>query len=222
MKLVKEGRNTQWKTITKLHQAEYSQFNLPTSLARIPNILFDIMAYLQPEMKRLSIILTMLMLGWTSYAQEANPKDVDSIDNIIAALYDVISGPAGEKRDWDRMRSLFIPEGRLMPTGKNQQTGKTGYRVWTVDEYITTAGGNLEKSGFFEQEIARTQEQYGTLVHLFSTYESRRNADDPDPFVRGINSIQLMHDGSRWWIVSVFWLGETPDNQIPKAYLPKN
>src|SRR5688572_18845337 len=36
----------------------------------------------------------------------ANPADVASIDAIVAALYDVISGPAGKKRDWDRMRSL--------------------------------------------------------------------------------------------------------------------
>jgi hypothetical protein len=155
-------------------------------------------------------------------AQEAEPEDVASVDAIIAALYDVISGPAGEKRDWDRMRSLFIPEGRLMPTGKNQQTGKTGYRIWTVDEYIATAGAGLEKGGFFEQEISRKQEGFGTLVHLFSTYESRRKADDAKPFARGINSIQLMHDGDRWWIVSVFWLGETPGNKIPEAYLPDN
>lgn len=157
-----------------------------------------------------------------STAQEAKPEDVKSIDTIIAALYDVISGPAGEKRDWDRMRSLFIPEGRLMPTGKNQQTGKTGYRVMSVDDYVKSSGAWLEQNGFFETEIHREQEQYGSLVHLFSTYESRRKADDPDPFVRGINSIQLMSDGERWWIVSVFWLGETPDNKIPSAYLPKN
>ena len=146
--------------------------------------------------------------------------DVESVDAIIAALYDVISGPAGAKRDWDRMRSLFIPEGRLVPTFKNQQ-GQVGYRWWSVNDYINTAGSNLEKNGFFEIEISRKQETYGTIVHLFSTYESRRNEDDPEPFARGINSIQLMNDGSRWWIVSVFWLGETDDNPIPKTYLKK-
>lgn len=150
----------------------------------------------------------------------AKTEDVASVDAVIAALYDVISGPAGEKRDWDRMRSLFIPEGRLVPTFKNPE-GQVGYRWWSVDDYINTAGAGLEKNGFFEVEISRKQETYGTLVHLFSTYESRRNLDDEEPFARGINSIQLMYDGSRWWIVSVFWLGETEDNSIPGKYLKK-
>lgn len=173
-------------------------------------------------MKSFALLLLLCLAATSINAQTAKTEDVESVDAIIAALYDVISGPAGEKRDWDRMRSLFIPEGRLMPTGKNQQTGKTGYRIWTVDEYVNTAGAGLEKGGFFEVEISRKQEQYGTLVHLFSTYESRRKADDAKPFARGINSIQVMHDGERWWIVSVFWLGEAPDNKIPVAYLPKN
>ena len=151
-------------------------------------------------------------------AQEAKPEDVSSVDNIIAALYDVISGPAGEKRDWDRMKSLFIPEGRLIPTFK-QPDGKVGYRWWSVQEYIDLAGAGLEQNGFFEVEIARKQENYGTVVHLFSTYESRRNADDEEPFARGINSIQLMYDSDRWWIVNVFWRGESDDNPIPAQYL---
>lgn len=173
-------------------------------------------------MRRLITCFVVLISLNITYGQKPKPTDVESVDSIIEALYDVISGPAGEKRDWDRMRSLFIPDGRLMPTGKNQQTGKTGYRVWTVDEYISTAGAGLESGGFFEIEISRKQETYGTLVHLFSTYESRRKADDAKPFARGINSIQLMNDGERWWIVSVFWLGEAPGNTIPGAYLPDN
>ena len=177
-------------------------------------------------MNRLLTFSLLMMLSFTALAQnqgdwpEAKSADVASVDAIIAALYDVISGPAGEKRDWDRMKSLFIPEGRLVPTFKNPE-GKTGYRWWSLQDYIDRAGAGLEKNGFFEVEISRKQETYGTLVHLFSTYESRRNADDKDPFARGLNSIQLMNDGGRWWIVSVFWLGETEDNQIPKKYLKK-
>lgn len=177
-------------------------------------------------MKRLLTFMFLLLLPYVVLSQDkadwpkANAEDVASVDAIIASLYDVISGPAGEKRDWDRMRSLFIPEGRLVPTFKNPE-GQVGYRWWSVDDYINTAGAGLEKNGFFEVEISRKQETYGTLVHLFSTYESRRNLDDEKPFARGINSIQLMNDGSRWWIVSVFWLGETDDNSIPKKYLKK-
>lgn len=172
-------------------------------------------------MKR-TILITAIFLFLTNltFAQEtpkADPKDVESMDAILAALYDVISGPAGEKRDWDRMRSLFIPEARLIPTGKSQD-GKVGYTVWSVEDYVTTAGPNLERGGFFEQEIHREVHTYGTVSQVFSTYAARRKKDDAEPFMRGINSIQLLDDGQRWWVVTIFWMTETPNDPVPKQY----
>jgi len=148
----------------------------------------------------------------------ANPADVVSVDSIIAAVYDVISGPAGKKRDWDRMRSLFVPGARLIPTGP-RQAGGYGSRVLTVDEYIERASGIFEKEGFFEREAARQMEQFGQIAHAFSTYESRHAPDDAKPFQRGINSIQLMNDGKRWWIVTIFWEGEDEKSPLPDKYL---
>lgn len=171
-------------------------------------------------MKRLFSFAIVFTCAVQLSAQEAKPEDVKSADAIIAALYDVISGPAGEKRDWDRMKSLFIPEGRLMPSGKGRQG--VGYRVWSVQDYIDQAGANLERDGFFEVEISRKMETYGTIAQAFSTYESRRKTDDKEPFARGINSIQLLNGGDRWWIVSVFWMGESQEFPLPSKYLSKN
>lgn len=151
---------------------------------------------------------------------EANPADVESVNALIAAVYDVISGPAGEKRDWDRFRSLFRPEAKLIPTGV-APSGEVGLRFWGVEEYITLAGARLEERGFFESEVHRVQEEYGNIVHLFSTYDSRWKEDDPEPFTRGINSFQLVNDGSRWWVVNIFWQGESPNASIPEKYLPQ-
>ena len=170
-------------------------------------------------MKKLILLTALIAFAFQLNAQTADPKDVESPDAILAALYDVISGPAGEKRDWDRMKSLFIPEGRLMPTSKNPQTGDVGYRTWSVQDYIDTAGASLEQGGFFEVEIARKSEQYGTIMHVFSTYESRRKEDDEKPFARGINSIQLLQGKDRWFIVSVFWMGENAEFPLPAKYL---
>lgn len=153
-------------------------------------------------------------------APAARPTDVSSMDAIIAALYDVISGPAGQKRDWDRFKSLFAPGARLMPTGKDS-TGKGRIGVWSPDEYVTRAGASLEASGFFESELGRSVERYGNVYHAFSAYDSKRTLADPKPFARGINSIQMFDDGSRWWIVSVLWESETPGNQIPGKYLKR-
>jgi hypothetical protein len=149
---------------------------------------------------------------------EAAPADVESIDAIVLAVYDVISGPAGEKRDWNRMRSLFIDGARLIPTGR-RQNGKSGHRVMSVDDYITGSGTWLEENGFFETEIGRKTDQFGNIAQVFTAYESRRAADDAEPFMRGINSFQLWNDGDRWWVVSIFWENESPGTTIPQKYL---
>jgi hypothetical protein len=148
----------------------------------------------------------------------ANPADVASVDAIMRAVYDAISGDSGQARNWDRFRSLFAPGARLIPVGPRQQGGY-GARVLSVEDYIRTAGPRLARQGFHEVEIARRQESYGPIVHLFSTYESRRSRLDAQPFARGINSFQLYHDGQRWWVVTIFWYGETPQTPIPARYL---
>ena len=151
-------------------------------------------------------------------APAANPADGGSIDAIIAALYDVISGPAGKKRDWDRMRSLFMPGARLIPTGP-RPGGGYGSRALTVEDYVTRGTPLFEKEGFFETELARRTESFGQIAHVFSTYEARHAPTDAKPFQRGINSIQLMNDGKRWWIVTIFWQGEDEKNPLPEKYL---
>ena len=168
------------------------------------------------------LLLAFGLSGYRATAQTAppaaRPADVKSMDAIIAAVYDVISGPAGQQRDWDRMRSLFAPGARLIPT-IYRPDGTPTLLTWTVDQYINVAGPRLEQAGFFEREVARTTERYGGIVQAFSTYESRHAADDPTPFQRGINSFQLFYDGTRWWIVTIYWEGERPGNPIPARYL---
>lgn len=147
-----------------------------------------------------------------------NPADVASIDAVVTALYDVISGPAGD-RDWNRLRSLFLPGARLIPTGA-RPNGDSGLEVMDVEAFIRNAGEYFARSGFYESEIARRTERFGNVAHAFSTYESRSNADDPEPFVRGINSIQLLEMDNRWWVVTIFWDNESEANPIPPEYLP--
>jgi hypothetical protein len=171
---------------------------------------------------RVAPLLASLALGASAIAaQDApapRPADVSSIDGIIAALYESISGPAGAPRDWPRLRSLVTPDARLMPTGRRPD-GTGVRRSWSVEEYITTVGPQLERGGFFEREIGHRTDRFGNIVQRFSSYESRRAANDPQPFARGINSIQLWHDGSRWWILTILWEAESPGVPIPAEYL---
>ena len=152
-------------------------------------------------------------------ARQADPADVGSLEAIMKAVYASISGDAGAPRDWDRFRSLFYKGARLIPSGKNPKTGVAGARVSTPDEYIAQAEPFFAKEGFYETEKARRVEIYGNIAHVFSTYESRHAASDKTPFMRGINSFQLLNDGKRWWVITIYWQGETPENPIPKKYL---
>jgi hypothetical protein len=153
---------------------------------------------------------------------EAKPSDVNSIDSITAALYDVISGPKGQARDWDRMRSLFLPDGRLIPSRTDRNTHRTDAVVLTLEGYIQRASPRMSAEGFFEHGIHNQVEQFGNIAHVWSTYESRHAKVDAKPFDRGINSIQLMKSGNRYYIIEIVWDSETPASPIPKQYLPNS
>jgi hypothetical protein len=152
---------------------------------------------------------------------KAKPEDVSSIDATLNAVYNVISGPKGQPRDWDRMRSLFIPDARLIPARIDRDTHAADAVVLSIDGYIERSSGTMTASGFFERGIHNEVQQFGNIVHVWSTYESRHNADDPTPFARGINSFQLLKSGNRYYVVEIFWDSERPDNPIPPQYLPK-
>jgi hypothetical protein len=155
-----------------------------------------------------------------SISQAPDPRDVESIDAMIAAAYDVISGPGDKNRDWDRERSLFYPGARVIPTasvpGRNDVDLEP--QMLDVEGYIARAEPHLQK-GFYEKEVARRTEEFGCIAHVWSTYESRHDPSDLEPFMRGINSFQLFNDGSRWWILSVCWQHETAEHTIPEKYL---
>jgi len=148
----------------------------------------------------------------------AKPADVASADAILAALYDVISGPAGP-RDWDRFRSLFVPGARLIPT-RHDSTGHVSVVVMSPDDYAKRAGAGFSKNAFYEKQIGKTAETFGAVTQVFSAYASRHAPTDPEPFARGINSIQLFNDGTRWYVVTIYWDSESGSkSKIPAQYL---
>jgi hypothetical protein len=147
----------------------------------------------------------------------ANPADVASVDSIMAALYDVISGDPGP-RDWDRFRGLFLPGATLGAAGHDAQ-GAFRTRLGGVDNYATRNGAYFMEHAFFERELGRKVERFGPIASVMSAYESRDAADAAQPIDRGVNAIHLVHDGQRWWIVSIYWTSETPENPIPADLL---
>ncbi len=148
-----------------------------------------------------------------------HPDDVKSIESIMAALYDVISGPAGE-RDWNRFRSLLLPQAHLTSAAKGAD-GVVRIHPMSVEDYVRLAGDYFAQHAFFESPIVSRVQSFGNVSQVFSSYESRHAAGET-PFARGINSIQLLNDGNRWWIVSILWDEERAGNPLPKEFASKS
>ena len=176
-------------------------------------------------MKRILATLALASLAAAVFAQThvpvatipPRPEDVATIDGMVRAYYEVVSGPAGQPRDWARDRTLYIQDLRFVQVDVDK-SGKLVPRITSHQEYADGADG-LSKTGFFEKEIHRVTERFGPIAHVWSTYESRRTESGP-VIMRGINSIELFWDGKRWWIANAIWTDETKDNPIPKEYLP--
>lgn len=164
------------------------------------------------------LVLTFLfMLSRQGTAQTTpTPYDLSTIDGTLEALYSSISGEKGEERDWETFRQLFTEDARLIPTGTNQE-GEVSARFITPEEYIEQSGPYLVENGFIEEEIHRETDRFDPMAHVFSTYISR-NTEGGEIIARGINSIQLLNDGSRWWVVNIYWASEGEDNPIPDQY----
>lgn len=148
----------------------------------------------------------------------ADPADVASPKAIIDALYASISGPKGAPRDFDRLRTLYAPNARMIWTSVAAD-GTARLRNWSVEEYIAAAGPGLVAVGFYEREIGRATESFGNVTHVMSAYDSRHTLEDAAPFQRGVNSIQLFNGGTRWYVLSVMWDSERPGNEIPARFL---
>lgn len=170
-------------------------------------------------MKRCALVSLLLLVTISSFSQHKDySKDVISVDALITALYEVITGEANAPRDWDRFRNLFKPEGRLIPTRK-ADNGDLILKALSPEEYVLLFQSRIP-TGFFERELNRKTEAYGTLVHAFSTYETKEKKEGPVTN-RGINSIQLFKDKDRYYIVNIFWCAESMGFALPNTYLPK-
>lgn len=172
-------------------------------------------------MKIRTLAATFLVVINYSFAQESVDyfNHVSTMESTIETLYSVISGEKGEERNWELFKYLFKPDAKLIPSGRNQDNLHV-VRYMSPQDYIDSSGKWLIENGFYEKELHRTVETFGNISQVFSSYESFKSKTDSEPFMRGINSIQLLNDGKRWWIINIYWQQESKDNPIPSKYLP--
>jgi len=166
-------------------------------------------------------LLMFMLLGLAASQLRAqayeNPVEVATIDAIIEAYYQVVSGPAGEPADRARDEYLHVPSALIGIPGRND-AGERVLNMITLAQYHDAFGGPRGEP-FYEYEVNRVVERFGRIAHVWSTYASSREPNG-EPYARGINSIELYWDGTRWWITSWSFDQERPELQIPDEYLP--
>lgn len=152
----------------------------------------------------------------TAGAPAAEPGWEQALD----ALYAVISGPAGQQRDWEAFRGMFA-EGANLMVSLPQPDGPSRLLVMTAAEYVERSGAMVEETGFREREIGRRAEIFGNLVHVFSAYEGVMQTAAGERVLRGVNSVQLLRTADGWKILNLAWEQATPQNEVPAALLAK-
>jgi hypothetical protein len=151
--------------------------------------------------------------------KQPRPDDVSSIDGMIKAYYEVVSGPAGQPRDWGRDATLYIPGIRFVMIGKNK-SGKTDSQSMSHQEFVDGGDASMVVKGFYEHEIHRITHRAGDVAHVLSTSEHTGSPNGPAQG-RSIDSLDLYWDGSRWWIASATIWEVAPGDSLPSEFLPK-
>ena len=169
-------------------------------------------------MRRVCLMALLCVSPLAAQSLAPRPTDVGSIDGMIAAFYDAISGPAGAPRQWARDSTLYIPGVRFV--SMSMAEGRPVASVSDHGQYIARTNDWLVQNGFYERELGRVTRRFGNIVNVLSSYDYRATPNGP-VLGRGVNSIQLFWDGQRWWIANAIWDSERPDNPIPADLLPR-
>ncbi len=135
------------------------------------------------------------------------------IDDLVTALYECVSFTANGRPDWDGLRGLFLEGAQLVKADDDIQPDKSKL---SVDRFIALSESFLRQSdlintGFREVETMRRTERYERIAHVFSSYEAHADAEEKSLIARGSNSIQMVLQHKRWWIVSLLWDEERLD-----------
>lgn len=165
---------------------------------------------------KFTFILLLAILSTQLRAQDQYQEDVKSIDQLTKAYYEIISGPIGEQRDFERLRNLFHPTATFTYTYWSEEDNEAKLIQFDFDGYLEKLD-YLDKKGFYEEEITSKTERFGSVIHVMSSY--RFWMEDKTAEGRGVTSYQYFFDGNRYWVMSMFWQMESDQFPIPQSLL---
>ena len=142
--------------------------------------------------------------------------ELQAIDKVTDKLYSCICFKEGTKPNLDKLKTLFIPDGKLINNNDKNPV------IVSVDQFVKAVNQELSSGtlkSFYEAEISNRTEVFGKIAHRFSTYEAKFDLNASEPFCLGINSIQFIKINHSWLVSSMVWNDQIEDRKIPEKYL---
>jgi hypothetical protein len=169
------------------------------------------------SLRHCAMLLALMLPAPLAAQPSAWRDDVQTIDGVMRAYYEIVSGPAGSVPDRARDEFLHHPDALIgMPV--RDSSGAESLVTMSLAGFYERVGGARDVA-FYEWELSRRVERFGMIAHVWSTYAASDRPGGP-PRERGINSIQLYFDGARWWVMGWIYDRERPGKSIPATYLP--
>ena len=145
--------------------------------------------------------------------QMANLNDVSTVDGVMNAYYESVSGHPGQ-RDVARILSLYMPGGKI---NIRMEGDKPVHNL--IEDVIKTEQFLTISEDFFEREISRDEQRFGDMVNVISTYGISDAMENKNYRARGVTIFQLYYDNDRWWILSSMYQREIPGRPLPAKLL---
>ncbi len=148
-----------------------------------------------------------------------NPSDLATVDAVISALYESTRHTSEKPQDWERFRSLFVPNAVLV------QAASIGSFEYSIDSFIEEAQYFRDRDpteDWYETELARETHQLDDVAHVFSVnvFGPSTEGSQPKRYTHSFNLVKMdeherrgssVHQSTKWQITSWHWSAHVHD-----------
>ena len=144
------------------------------------------------------------------------PGGVETPEDVVAGIYDMVSFEAGDTPDWDEVRSMFIPEAIVV-----LRTSREATTVFSLEGFVGDFVNFVENlpagdSGFTEKVVRMESMVFGDMAQVLVLYEAQITGSPRGP-QQGVDNFSLIKKDGRWLIVSITNEIPTADRPIPEV-----
>jgi len=136
-------------------------------------------------------------------------------ENVVRALYRLVTFDAGKNVDWEQVKALFIPEAVIVLRASRTSMNVLNRNTFVDDFVRFIREASLEDRAFEETIVAIKTQETGDVARSTVHYAARIPSRDR-PAQHGIDVFLLMKADGRWRIVSIVNEIVRPGVEVPE------